>query len=470
METNVNNGYSFFSFLPVLFKENGLEKEIRHLAKYEYFLKLVSDKQTSEEIFVPISNKILRKVIRQELITRIKNNLFHLGIIECNFRKRFEKRNGKIIGKESYSYRLTKQYFVPINSKMQSSINGDGLEVNQTTGTLSSSLSALYNRYGLDKKVERARKKFQEKVSIALRTRWHDLMGLQQKPEYNFIYRNTFKVGINPEAFSWIDDEVKRNRPLKDSTGEFINSKGEIRIYMKRNRTLTPKIAQEWKDHLQRIQNKDFQFNCPSSVNRVFYNITSMPGELRKFLCYKNQELVYLDYSNFQPLLFVKYILDSLSLDSEEVSKYIAWASEGRFYKEVKKMIIESNVKITDEVNFKTDFFARVFFSSEKRKYKYRTAFAHTFPNVSRVITETKGQNHKSLAVSLQRMEAEIVINTVFHQLAQKYSNCFALPVHDAIICEASMKEIILNLMIEAVRNKIGCMPDVKVEPLNFER
>jgi hypothetical protein len=469
MEANVNIQHSFFSFLPVLFKENGLQKEIRHLAKYEYFLKLISDKQTSEEIFVPISNGILRKVIRQELITRIKNNLFHLGIIECNFRKRFEVRNGKTVGKESYSYRLTKLYFVPINSKMQATINRDGLIEHPTTDTLSSSLSALYNRYGLEKKVERSRKKFQEKVSLAMLTRWDGLINLEQKPEYNFINHNTYKVNINPEAYYWIDDGVKQNKPLKDSTGEFITVKGEVRIYKKRNRTLTPKIAQEWKDHLKRIENKDFQFKCPASVDRVFYNITSMPSELRQFLRCGGKKLVYLDYSNFQPLLFIKYINDYLPENSDEVVKYIEWTTQGKFYKEVKRIITENNVPITDEVNFKTDFFGRVFFSSEKRKYKYRTAFADTFPNVSKLISEVKGRNYKSLAVSLQKMEAGIVINTVFHELAVKYPNSFALPVHDAIICEESVKGIVYDLMINAVINKIGYEPAIKVIPFNSD-
>jgi hypothetical protein len=457
---------SFFLFLIPLFLNRGLRKELRHLAKYEYFLFLISNRQEEPERYVEISNGLLRKVIRQKMITRIKKNLFELGVIECDFKKKFIISKGKTIGKKSYAYRISKEYYVPINSKNETYINRDGFDTNPDSQS-NILIMGLYNRDAFMDKLNKSRISLYEKIVKAHRTRWDDLVCLENSPEYSFIQNNTNKLSIDSSGYNWIDGEVIKKRPLKASRCEFINERGELVVYLNKKRTLNEEIGEEWKNYLKKIELKQFQFSCPASVNRVFYNITSIPSELRKFFRYNGQVLAYLDFSNFQPFLLIKFLKDKFGEHlPEDVLIYIHLTSEGLFYSDIQKKIEDNGILIRDKSSFKIDFFGRVFFSSERRKYKFRVVFDKYFPNVSKVITELKRNNYKDLAILLQRLESKIVINSIIKEIAIKYPESFVLPVHDAIICEESMKDVIKVLMLEKVQEIIGCRPNVKEEKL----
>jgi len=362
METNNKNQLpnSFFLFLIPLFLNRGLRKELRHLAKYEYFLFLISNRQEEPERYVEISNSLLRKVIRQKMITRIKKNLFELGVIECDFKKKFIISKGKTVGKKSYAYRISKEYYVPINSKNITYINRDGFETNPHSP--SDYEMGLYNRDAFMKKLNKSRICLYEKIVKAHRTRWDDLVCLENSPEYNFIQNNANKLSIDSSGFNWIDGEVIKKRPLKASRCEFINERGDLVVYLNKKRILNEEIGEEWKNYLKKIESKQFQFNCPASVNRVFYNITSMPSELRKFLRYKGQALVYLDFSNFQPFLLIKFLMDKFGENlPEDVISYIKLTSEGLFYTDIQKRMEVNGILFKEKSSFKIAFFGRVF-------------------------------------------------------------------------------------------------------------
>lgn len=460
-----------FSFLITLLEEHKLKKEFRHLPKYEYFLSLILKEQKTPGDFIPISNRLLKKVIRQEIITRMKDNLLKWEIIKCNYIKRFELVKGIPIGTEPYSYSLTKQYCELIHSNTSADFNGYGFTVepistNPITGLQTSAL--MYNGYGLmNKKLEPLRAKFQEKVNRAIKSRWNDLVNLLQKPQYKYIRDNALRLEIDLSAYQFINEQLNNKVKLKWVKSEFVNDKGKLVVYLNKNRVFNEEIAKQWRNHVEKIERGSYQFSCPASVNRVYYNITSMPSQLRKFLRHNGEQLYYLDYANFQPFLFIKILSDKYGAEMPaDVLEYIELTSEGRFYSEIMKLIESEKHEIKDKENFKSDFFGKVFFSSEKINYKYRKIFAQHFPNVSACISESKKANYKDLAIKLQNIESDIVINNVLGEIAQKYPDSFVLPIHDALICSKDMFSIVQQLMLEKAEQIIGYTPTIKYELL----
>lgn len=435
-----------------LFKENGISKEEKHIPKYEYFVSVIYSEQLEQLTYVPVSNAVLRKVVRQPIITRMKDNLFSMGVVECNYKMQFEIQNGKTIGLEPYGYRITSKYYTPHSQSTSSTHN----------------TPHIYNRSGFsDEKINMGRDAFSKKVSKALRTRWDDFVNLPQKPEYKFIRENSLKLEIEPSVYNWIDSQVQAQMKLRPAKVEFINGNGKLVSYLKKDRVLDAELGEDWKQHAKKIEAGIYKFSCPASVNRVYYPVTSMPSLLRNFFRYQGKALVQLDYSNFQPFLFIKFLTAKYKNDLPlDVVRYIDLTSKGVFYAEVKKIITDNNIEIKDEQSFKFDFFKRVFFSSERRNDKYRTAFAKEFPSVSAVITEIKKDNYKALSINLQRLEAEIVINTILREIATKYPMAFVLPVHDALICEESITATVEQLMLGKAKEIIGFEPKVKQELL----
>ena len=56
------------------------------------------------------------------------------------------------------------------------------------------------------------------------------------------------------------------------------------------------------------------------------------------------------------------------------------------------------------------------------------------FPNVMKLILKMKQNDYRDLAVRLQRLEAECIIDGVLKKFMDKYENCFIASVHDSII------------------------------------
>ncbi|MFY9309958.1 MAG: hypothetical protein WAQ28_12995 [Bacteroidia bacterium] len=461
-----------------LLNEYELKRELKHIPKYEYFISLIYPKQIERVTYVPVSNAILKKVIRQPIIKRMKENLFTMGVVECDYKMKFELQNAKTVGLEPYGYRITSKYYIPHTTNGTTTTStgtnaivynrdGSDTETGKTTSTHNNK-PTIYNRYGFtEEKVNKSRDAFYNKVAEAHYNRWNDLIDLPQKPEYKFIQENTTKLEIDTSVYDWIDKQVLAQLPLKPRQCQFVNPNGKLVVYIQKNRVLNKELAEGWKQHIQKMQNGVFHFSCPPTVNRVFYNVTAMPSELRKFLRYEGKSLAHLDYSNFQPFLFIKYLVEKYKDHlPEDVMNYIDITSRGVFYAEVMALIKEKGIAIKNESNFKYDFFKRVFFSKAQRNDKYRTAFADKFPNVYAVIADVKSGNYKTLSIELQKLEARIVINTILNEIAQKYPTSFVLPIHDALICEQEMSEIVKQLMIEKTKQIIGFEPKMKQELL----
>jgi hypothetical protein len=195
------------------------------------------------------------------------------------------------------------------------------------------------------------------------------------------------------------------------------------------------------------------------STMRVFHTITNLKKELRKFILINGKPLKEIDVSNAQPLLFCKMIRDYKNVyipnSTSDIEKYIELCESGKLYKYLSE---EFGVENTTE--FKKYFFAKVFFSTEKRNYDVRKKFDKLFPTVSEIISFYKKENYKNLAIELQRLESEVMITNVARNLIELGVNEF-MTIHDAIFCTTQYYDIVKKEIVSAF-SKYGLTVHIK--------
>ena len=284
--------------------------------------------------------------------------------------------------------------------------------------------------------------------------------------ELSDVYANIEKslnlITITPQARHYTDLCHKYSKPLKNK------KKGYFLI---KNRNFEKINYNYWLTAIDCIENKDWGITVDSGkTGRVFNILTNTPKELRPYLRINGKKIVELDIANAQPTIFIKYLLNwcdkkHIPHNSPDIQNYIQLCQTGTFYKKIERMILEAEEEINIEAGqFKTEFFGKVFFSSEKRLWKWRKIFDMNFPNVSKAITEAKNHHHRDLAIHLQKDESDYIIMDVCTKLFNKGINEF-FPLHDAIYCTEDIADIIYAQMMDSATSR-GFMPTIKKKEL----
>jgi hypothetical protein len=117
-----------------------------------------------------------------------------------------------------------------------------------------------------------------------------------------------------------------------------------------------------------------------------------------------------------------------------------------------------------DRSLFKIRFFKKVFYSKENPYYisEERKRFTELFPNVSQIISYYKKDDYRNLAISLQRAEAEIMINKVVPKLSEK--GIYALTIHDSILTTPDKTETVKKIILKEFENQYGLIPTIKTK------
>lgn len=226
-----------------------------------------------------------------------------------------------------------------------------------------------------------------------------------------------------------------------------------------------------WYCSIERIHNKDWFFIIDKTAGRVHNNITNLAKIFRPFLSFQSNKLIEIDIANCQPLLFnvliSRYLLRNTSAYNCGINlPYVPQNSDLRLYKEITEQgsfyeYMKKELGINEERDlfkirmFTKLFYGRVFESEEK------TAFKKIFPEVSKIIDHYKKINHRDLAIDLQRVEAEIMINTVVPRLAEK--KIFALTVHDSILTTTENVKLVQEIIKDEFK-KYDLVPTLRVK------
>lgn len=224
---------------------------------------------------------------------------------------------------------------------------------------------------------------------------------------------------------------------------------------------------------IQELAQEHYFFTRDTIGNRVHNNFVNFPKALRPFLYVETgEQLVNLDIRNSQPLMLCILLIQAYEgkVLPEDIKQYIQECQEGRFYE---SFALASGITLEDRSKFKEGLFKNVFFGRNEaclRSLAYQALATH-YPNVATFIKKYKREDYKSLAIALQNVESEIIIDDVIGALAAKYhpDDFFALTIHDSITTTYSNLEEVMSLMEEAFRKR-GIKASIKPEFFETDR
>lgn len=220
------------------------------------------------------------------------------------------------------------------------------------------------------------------------------------------------------------------------------------------------------------IKDGELFFKKNKTNGRIDTNLTSLKSELKQFII-GAESLTSIDISNSQPLLLSSFIsslfctLPSATIDTKELERYSASCIRGTFYDdfmiEYNLTIIDSKRKLT-RMDIKEMMFC-IFYSKNESYIKEKRIFESIYPSISRFIHKYKSENdYNKLAIELQRLESDIIINSITKDLDKNSINYWT--IHDSFIVATEntlkTKEVIENEFWK----RFGYVPNIKVENL----
>lgn len=232
--------------------------------------------------------------------------------------------------------------------------------------------------------------------------------------------------------------------------------------FLEKDRRVNDDVYSSWLMSLNYIVDGNYYTKIEyKDSGRVYTPITSFPKKLMQYVRLSGKPLVQLDCSNSQPLLFSVFLKQNYKELTDDMKKYIQLTEKGELYSYIKNLLTTTGLTFNED-GFKAEFFAKIFYSKEKKSHKWRTLFATEFPNVAAAITKEKQGEPKKLSKKLSLLESEIMIKGVARKVYE--NNIYEiLTKHDAILTTEDNVDMILNIMLAEFRN-YGIKPTIKVE------
>ncbi|ABG57343.1 hypothetical protein [Cytophaga hutchinsonii] len=496
---------------PMVLTSIGREEMIsHHIDKFLYiihelYVSRFLDKSLGKDSFIPLSSKMLRKILGKRYVKPILNILTtELGIIECDGIYHHHTGKNKGNGK-CYGYRLTEKYrneiFRQIMSDDTKFSNKMRLNYYSTKDKLLTHLYNLLFKLELDivNQVLTSKSKIASSYDISLiDTSCWDF----SYPEYilsddlsslviyyptpycsNYYYPST--------VYSYVDTaniEFKKCSVYKytRSSSYFLSSSTSSYLYsyvgtalsqVEKNLSLyqidltdKEEIKYTWNQFksdmlsIQKIEQQDYFFK--ERETRIFHNISSLRKEIKKGLMVNGKLLKESDIKNSQPLLFAIVLMQELrdkgiDIDSSpDVSSYINLCEEGMIYD---YLMLKMNLDPKNEdlrKTFKTDFFHYIFYCKIPRGWMIRKTpllqlFVSEFPNVYSILCDIKKENHATLAKRMQILETDIITRRVLGILTEKYPKEVFVSIHDSILSSEDLQKEVQATIISEI-NKEG--------------
>jgi len=204
-----------------------------------------------------------------------------------------------------------------------------------------------------------------------------------------------------------------------------------------------------WLVNITKIMEKDYFIEVGRKSGRVYYNLTSLPSELRQAMCpIEGENIVEIDIRNCQPGLFTKFLKQNFDLvndnDAEyaDVHTFMNLTRDGQLYD-----YLMEKWAITDRNSFKKTFFKSVFYCRRQSNFTNPLSilFQQEFPNVWDLVVKMKETNYKNLSIQLQKLESDIVVYGVLHQIMKEKPDLWVLPIHDSLVCLESSRKYVEN-------------------------
>jgi hypothetical protein len=171
---------------------------------------------------------------------------------------------------------------------------------------------------------------------------------------------------------------------------------------------------------------------------RVYHPVACMPSRLRDELRFDGQPLTCIDITSSQPYflgLLFHHRLEDPCLDQGEVHDYLELARGGKFYE---WFMLKLGIAEEHRKEFKGSIFRDLFFGKHCWATDVFKVFCSRFPSLGRCINEFH-RSKESLAMRLQRMEAEMIYGKVLPALQAAFPSLPMVTIHDAILVPTSI-------------------------------
>ena len=259
---------------------------------------------------------------------------------------------------------------------------------------------------------------------------------------------------------------------------------------------------------IDRYMDGDFRITSIDDNKRIYSIATSTPRLLKPFLNIKYS----LDVHNSHPLLFNSILMTYYDIPTSLMDRiypiyeqiYTSNVESHNVRRLLRKTLITNNVEkeniksipidvlyymyltsmglfwnvaIPDEMvneknllrsDIKVLMFREVFYSKKltARGKEYAKMFAKDFPNVYKVVLDSKRENRTKLANDMMKIESELFGKILVGLYAKKFK---VISIHDAIVVldvkqnEKCTEEVVKQVMTDVYR-KYGLHPDISVD------
>jgi hypothetical protein len=204
---------------------------------------------------------------------------------------------------------------------------------------------------------------------------------------------------------------------------------------------------------LQAVKERRINFSrC--EAGRLHYPVSNLKRELRKLLLLNGEQVVEIDVSASQPTLHASLYHS----DCAERKRYFDFVTSPRFYETVAGWGgFEGPRGECKDLVFGELFYGCIF-PEEKPAMWHR--FYSEFPILAARMEEIKRRGNGALPHRMQRLEAEIVIDTTCSAL--KEAGIPVLTVHDSIMVPVSRKQEAQEIFRQSWLSRVGFEPKFK--------
>ncbi len=301
----------------------------------------------------------------------------------------------------------------------------------------------------------------------------------------------------------WFDKNLNVNY---DACIEFLENKSKIEIEEAVNispsdidfRFLCRQLP------ILKLKQRNFNFHVDNTGFRLHTVFTNMPSDLRKFCSYDGKTLCAVDISNSQlylaialldndifiknnimsiipiykgkssspppsPIMLVNFIMDRKN--NPDVLKFKKLVASGLFYERFGEELIKKGLMEPDVVDIrkrtKEIVFQSIYSPTNNASFSESIKiFKKTFPSVYEIFSRIKtvGKHHSTLSVTLQRLEADLVLNKACRRISQKYPFIPLFTVHDSIVTTEQYVRFVKSELYNVLKENIGIAPGLKIE------
>ena len=232
------------------------------------------------------------------------------------------------------------------------------------------------------------------------------------------------------------------------------------------------------------LTDKDFdnlRVKYDLATNRFYTNLSNFKKEFRKYIKYKDKDVVTVDCNSCHPFLLLglyKYAPTDIDYKTERDSYYELFDNGKDFYFEIGLLagidIAESKKKESYRKKVKNNYFYKFIYDRPKEevKCKLTKAFNSNFPILADIIYRLKTdvilpeddpsyyaickRPHTQLSFINFRQEGDIMIKSICKTLIEKYPTIWFTTIHDCVVCTKEDAKLVETIMSKAFYDAIG--------------